>query len=164
MAHERPTFLANAHYIYYQSCSIDDNLLLRKSLHFPHFFPRRLLNTTRGSIPRDIRASHFDIPIGTEEIGLTCVCKRSMLDASVNAVVVVVMDDWFVQARTGTVAAAWRCCRWRCGCCCSTSLRVTATARWLPLLLSLSPFGEWSCPATSKIARPWLSCLFFLNM
>jgi len=100
---------------------------------------------------------------------LTCVCKRSMLDATVKAVVVVVMDDWLVQARTGTVAVAWRCCcRWRCGCCCcccccSTSLRVTATARWLPLLLSLSPFGECSCPATGKGAIFRLLYIRILN-
>lgn len=86
---------------------------------------------------------------------VTCVCRRSILDATVNAVVVGVVEDWFVQARTGTVAAACRWCRWRCGCCCcSTSFRVIATARWLPLLLSLSPFGEWSCPATQCNTHP----------
>lgn len=84
---------------------------------------------------------------------ITCVCRRSILDATVNAVVVGVVEDWFVQARTGMVAAACRWCRWRCGCCCcSTSFRVIATPRWLPLLLSLSPFGEWSCPATERNA------------
>ena len=83
-------------------------------------------------------------------IRITCVCNRSILDATVKAVVVVIAEEWFVEVNTGTGSGTEVClwCLWRC--CCSTSARGTTTVRWLPLLLSLSPLGECSCPVIIK--------------
>lgn len=95
---------------------------------------------------------------------LTWVCNRSILEATVKAVVVVVLVLWLVEVwrGTGTVSdrGVWLCCRCRC---CSISMRVTASARWLPLLLSLSPFGECSCPAKTETIPQNVQYYVFFN-